>query len=77
MAIDDREITQRLLTTDEEFKKLHEQHQEMEQMLAKFKGRLYLSPSEEAEVKRLKKKKLLRKDEMYRKIFEYKKHMDV
>jgi len=77
MAVDEREIAQRLLSMDEEFRKLHEQHQEMEQILAKFKDRPYLSPSEEAEVKRLKKQKLLRKDEMYRKIAEYKKHMDV
>ena len=72
MKLSEQEIVRELLDSDDEFKKLHKQHQEMERVLAQFEGKYYLSPSEEIEVKRLKKEKLLRKDEMYRKIYQYK-----
>ncbi len=77
MKHSEQEIAQQLLTVDEEFRKLHQQHQEMERTLAEFDGKHYLSPSEEIEVKRLKKQKLLRKDEMYRKIYQYKRNIEV
>ena len=43
---------------------LRQRHTECDQRLRSFEGRLYLTPDEEAEVKRLKKMKLLAKDEM-------------
>jgi len=77
MKLSEQEIVQQLLDVDEEFRKLHGQHQEMGRSLAEFEGKYYLSPTEEVEVKRLKKEKLLRKDEMYRKIYQYKRTVEV
>jgi hypothetical protein len=45
---------------------LRQRHAECDQKLRSFEGRLYLTPDEEVEVKRLKKMKLLAKDEMAR-----------
>ena len=77
MKLSEQEIVQKLLAVDEEFKTLQQQHQEMGKMLAAFDNKPYLSPSEEIEVKRLKKQKLQRKDEMYRKIYEYRRTIEV
>lgn len=76
MELSEQDIVQQLLMTDEEFRSLHKQHSEMKQVLASFSNKPYLSPSDEVEVKRIKKKKLLGKDEMYRKISEYKRSLD-
>jgi len=77
MKNSEQEIVQQLLLVDEEFKQLHKQHQEMKELLAGLSNKPYLSPTEEAEVKKIKKRKLQRKDEMYRKIYEYKQTMEV
>ena len=77
MKLSEREIVEKLLSVDEEFKQLHQQHQSMEKMLADFFGKPYLSPAEQVEVKKIKKKKLQHKDEMYRKIYEFKRTLEV
>jgi len=76
MKLSEQEIVQKLLAMDEEFKQLHQQHQEMGKLLAEFDNKPYLSPTEEVEMKRLKKQKLQRKDEMYRKIYEYRRSIE-
>lgn len=45
---------------------LRRRHAECDEKLKSFDGRLYLTPDEEVEVKRLKKMKLLAKDEISR-----------
>ena len=77
MKLSEQEIVQKLLAVDEEFRQLHQQHREMGKLLGEFDNKFYLSPSEEIEVKRLKKQKLQRKDEMYKKIYEYKRTIEV
>ena len=77
MKLSEQEIVQKLLAADEEFRQLHQQHREMGKLLGEFDNKPYLSPSEEIEVKRLKKQKLQRKDEMYKKIYEYKRTIEV
>ena len=76
MKLSEQDIVQKLLAVDEEFKQLHHEHQKMGKLLAEFDNKLYLSPSDEVEVKRLKKQKLQRKDEMYRKIYEFKRTVE-
>jgi len=77
MKLSEQDIVQKLLAADEEFKELHQQHQEMKQILTEFDNKFHLSPAEQVEVKKLKKQKLIRKDEMYRKIYEYKRTLEV
>lgn len=48
----------RLVQTDEKLSELWKNHQEYEKQLARFEGKSYLSPSEDAELKQIKKMKL-------------------
>lgn len=48
------------------FDALRRRHADCDERLKSYEGRLYLTPGEETEIKRLKKMKLLAKDEMSR-----------
>jgi uncharacterized protein len=49
---------------DEHLKALYVEHQELKQQLEAFRNKLYLSPEEELEKKRIQKLKLASKDHM-------------
>lgn len=66
-------IVKKLLELNEEFKKLYNEHFELEKKIAEFDSKHYLSPEEELERKRLQKLKLSGKDRMFQIINEYKK----
>lgn len=53
-----------LLDRDPELKQYYEEHQELERRLNEFQHKLYLSPDEEVEKKRLQKMKLAGKDKI-------------
>lgn len=53
-----------LLDRDPELKQYYEEHQELERKLNEFQHKLYLSPDEEVEKKRLQKMKLAGKDKI-------------
>jgi len=61
-----------LLESNEEFKKLYNEHLELEKKIAEFDSKHYLTPEEELERKRLQKIKLAGKDRMFEIIKEYK-----
>ncbi len=61
-----------LLESNEEFKKLYNEHLELEKKIAEFDSKHYLTPEEELERKRLQKIKLAGKDRMFELIKEYK-----
>ena len=52
------ELIARLVTENEELAQLWNDHQEYEKQLARFEGKPYLTPAEDAELKLLKKTKL-------------------
>ncbi|TVR00856.1 MAG: DUF465 domain-containing protein [Desulfovibrionales bacterium] len=52
------ELITQLVAQNEELATLWNEHQEYEKQLARFEGKPYLSPAEDAELKLLKKKKL-------------------
>ncbi|HDQ41947.1 MAG TPA: DUF465 domain-containing protein [Desulfonatronum sp.] len=52
------DLIARLVQTDEELSELWKAHQEYEKQLTRFDGKPYLSPSEDAELKQIKKMKL-------------------
>ena len=69
----EQEIVDQLKKENEEFKKLSEEHRNLDGLLAEIDNKRYLSTEEEVERKRIQKLKLLRKDRMAELIREYKK----
>ncbi len=62
--MEETEILKILTTESEEFRKLGEEHNTLEQLLLELNERVYLTPDEEMERKRIQKLKLLKKDRM-------------
>lgn len=60
----EEDLKEELIRTDDEFRRLHQEHQACEQRLVTLDGRA-LSPETEFEVKRIKLHKLALKDRMY------------
>lgn len=60
----ENEIVRILTAENEEYRKLGEEHKTLEQLLSEFNDRVYLTPDEEMERKRIQKLKLLKKDRM-------------
>ncbi len=58
----DLELIQRVIPGDPELKRCMDEHEELERRLDEFNKRLYLTPDEEIERKRLQKKKLAGRD---------------
>ena len=71
----EKEIKERLLKENKDFKKIYEFHQECEKKLKKFQQKSYLSEEEKLEEKELKKKKLSLKDKMYYLMTQYRKSL--
>lgn len=60
----DEELIRQLMDQDEELRHYYLEHLELEQQLAEFSRRLYLTPAQEVERKRLQKLKLAGKDKI-------------
>lgn len=58
----DEELIQSLLEHDAELKHYYEEHLALEQQLAEFNRKLYMTPEQEIEKKALQKRKLIGKD---------------
>jgi uncharacterized protein YdcH (DUF465 family) len=71
----EKELKERLLKENEEFKKANRLHQQYEKKLDKLKAKNFLTEAEKQEEKELKKKKLALKDKMYYLMTEYKKSL--
>lgn len=69
----EEEIVELLKKENEEFKRLSEEHRNLDSLLTEMDSKRYLTPEEEIERKKLQKLKLLRKDRMAEIIREYKK----
>ena len=66
-------IVEELLNSNEEFKKLWEEHEELNQKVDEMSLKPYLTPEEEVELKRLKLVKLKGKEKLVSILDEYKK----
>ena len=64
MPLSDDGLKKELLETDEEFRRLYEEHQNYERRLDEIHGRSFVSPEDEHEVKQIKLHKLSLKDRM-------------
>lgn len=60
----EREIIEKLLKENEEFKKVSEEHHQLDGLLTEIDKKVYLTPEEEIERKKLQKQKLAKKDRM-------------
>ncbi len=60
----EEELIQQLLAHDNELRALYLEHQELKHKLEAFRNKLYLTPEEEVEKKRIQKLKLASKDRM-------------
>ena len=73
----EEEIIDALKRENEEFRRLYQEHRELDSRLSEFNKKLYLTPEEEVEMHRIKKEKLYKKDKIAELIREYKKHHSV
>lgn len=64
MEHQEEELIQQHLAHDEELRGLYAEHQEFKHRLEAFRNKLYLTPEEELEKKRIQKLKLASKDRM-------------
>jgi uncharacterized protein YdcH (DUF465 family) len=60
----DQEIIDTLIRENEEFRRLYQEHRELDSMLSEFNKKHYLTPEDEFEVHRMKKEKLSKKDKI-------------
>ncbi len=68
----DEEIRKILESENEEFRTLMSEHRDLDSQLAEIDSRVYLSPEEELERKKMQKLKLTKKDRMAEIIRDYK-----
>ena len=71
--MNEQEIVEKLLKENEEFKKVSEEHHTLDSVLAEMDKKVYLTPEEEIERKKLQKQKLLKKDMLAEMIRQFKK----
>jgi uncharacterized protein YdcH (DUF465 family) len=68
----EQELVEFLKNENEEFRKLSEEHRNLDEFLVEIDSRRYLTPEEEIERKNIQKQKLLLKDRMAELIRKYK-----
>jgi hypothetical protein len=69
----EEEIVELLKRENEEFRRLCQEHRELDNQIAEYSRKHYLTPEEEVEEKRIKKEKLYRKDRIAEMIRQYRK----
>jgi uncharacterized protein len=60
----EHEIREKLLKDSEEFRKISDEHHQLDTLLSEMDRKVYLTPEEEVERKKLQKQKLFKKDAM-------------
>ncbi len=68
----EEEIIEKLYSENEEFRKLKDEHRELEKRLQEYVSKPYLTTSEQVEMENIKKRKLYLKDRMYMMVEKYK-----
>ena len=70
----DEELIQTLLEREPDLRRYYEEHVDLERQLDSFQQKLYLTPDEEVEKKRLQKRKLAGKDKIMEILSRYREH---
>ena len=63
--MDEKELKEKLIEENEDFRKVYELHRQCEQELENLRKKTYLNDEQKLEEKQLKKRKLALKDRMY------------
>lgn len=71
MKTKDEELIERLMREDEAFSNAKKAHAELERQLEELEKKPFLTPQDEIEIKIIKKKKLVYKDQMERILMKY------
>ena len=71
MATKEEELVERLLRENEDFLKAKQAHSQLARELEELEKKPFLTPQDEMEIKILKKKKLVYKDEMEKILMKY------
>jgi len=71
MGEKEEDLVRTLLKEDETFRTMKERHGALEDQLQRLETKPYLTPQDELEIKMIKKKKLMFKDEMQRILVSY------
>ena len=71
----EEEIIEILKKENEEFRKLYEEHRQLDSILVEMNKKPYLTPEEEIEKKRMQKEKLYKKDKMAEMIRQYRSNL--
>jgi uncharacterized protein len=72
LSMTEQEILEVLKKENDEFKKVYQEHKQLDVMLAEMDKKHYLTPEEEFERKRMQKEKLLKKDKIAELVRDYK-----
>ena len=72
-SLKEQEIIESLRQGNEDFRKLYDEHHVLDGTLAEMDKKVYLTPEEEIERKKLQKQKLSKKDKMAEMVRDYKK----
>ncbi|MFA5355050.1 MAG: DUF465 domain-containing protein [Thermodesulfovibrionales bacterium] len=67
----EEEIVEALKRESYEFRRLYQEHRDLDEQLAELDRKVYLSPEDEIDRKRLRKEKLLKKDRVTEMIREF------
>ena len=76
VQIAETELREKLMATNEEFRRLAAEHKSYSEQLERLTGRAYLTEQERIEEITLKKKKLMLKDQMYSMVQKYRKEIE-
>jgi hypothetical protein len=71
MAVREEELIERLMKENEDFLKAKQSHAQLTRQLEDLENRPFLTPQDETEIKILKKRKLVYKDQMERILMQY------
>jgi len=71
MAVREEELIERLMKENEDFLKAKQFHAQLTRQLEDLENRPFLTPRDETEIKILKKRKLVYKDQMERILMQY------
>ena len=71
MAVREEELIERLMMENEDFLKAKQSHAQLTRQLEDLENRPFLTPQDETEIKILKKRKLVYKDQMERILMQY------
>lgn len=69
----EEDIVEVLKKENEEFKRIYQEHRNLDSQLSEFNKKAYLTSEEEVEIQRIKKEKLYKKDKIAELIREYRK----